>query len=257
MKTKSEGIQLGSLPQLPTPVRTDIPLYVQVYDVLYALIRSGQACPGDILPGENALATHFGVSRGTIRQAIQYLEEDGLLSKHQGRGSEISDRSSHQDGGLQNTCDVCREFCTVPITRIDVTWTISGAGSWLSDQLSLPKGSLMVNFDIMFFSGEESIALSQRLIPAVWLERCSVDPNSAEEMKAFAIDTVPKLVCRARAEMMIHTQELSGLSRSAEIPYFSISEISYDSEDRAVGHLKNYLRSDCHRLYLRRRNGPR
>lgn len=257
MKTKSDGISLESLPQLPTPVRTDIPLYVQVYDVLYALIRSGQARPGDVLPGENALAAHFGVSRGTIRQAIQYLEEDGLLSKHQGRGSEISDHTDRQDGGLQNTGDVCREFCTVPIIKTDVTWTISGTGSWLSDQLHMPKGSLMVNFDVTFFGVEGSIALSQRLIPAVWLERCSVDPNSVEEMHAFAVDTVPQLVCKVRAEMMVHTQEIHGVSHSGEIPCFSISEIAYDNEDRAVGHLKNYLRSDCYRLYLRRWNGSR
>lgn len=256
MRGRTEGLTLDQIPPLPTPLRTDIPLYVQVYDVLYALIRSGVGKPGDLIPGENALATYFGVSRGTIRQAIQYLEEDGLLVRHQGRGSEIADRD-RQNGGLQNVSDICRAFCAVPITRIHATWTISGSGSWLSEQLQLPKGSLMVNYDIIYESGEESIALSQRLVPAIWLERCSVDPDSREEMEHFAVEEVPRLVAKANAELRIQTQELPEISRSGEIPYFSVSEIAYDSEERAVGHFKNYLRSDCYQLYLGRRVGPR
>ena len=256
MKGRAGVLPLEQIPQLPTPLRTDIQLYVQVYDVLYALIRSGVGKPGGLIPGENALATHFGVSRGTIRQAVQYLEEDGLLIRHQGRGSEIADRS-RQNGGLQNYSDICRTFCTMPITETKVTWTIGGSGSWLSEQLQLSKGALMVNYDIVYFSGEESIALSQRLVPAVWLERCSVDPDSREEMERFAVERVPQLVVKARAELRIQTQAIPEITRSGEIPYFSVSEIAYAAEDQAVGHFKNYLRSDCYQLYLGRRVGPR
>lgn len=101
------------------------------------------------------------------------------------------------------------------------------------------------------------MALAQRLIPATWLERCSVDPNSVEEMRAFAIDQVPKLVTDSRAEITIHTEVIPEISRSGEIPCFSISEIASDGEGRPVGHFKNYLRSDCYRLYLERHRGPR
>ena len=58
------------IPQLAEPSRRDVQLYVQIYDVLYELIRSGEAAPGSLIPGENLLATHFGVSRGTIREAL-------------------------------------------------------------------------------------------------------------------------------------------------------------------------------------------
>ena len=41
MKGRAGVLPLEQIPQLPTPLRTDIQLYVQVYDVLYARIRSG------------------------------------------------------------------------------------------------------------------------------------------------------------------------------------------------------------------------
>ena len=257
MRAKADNPDLAGIPKLHTPLRHDVQLYVQVYDVLYDMISGGQLKPGDLIPGECALAQHFGVSRGTVRQAIQYLEEDGLLTKHQGRGSEVVDRSKRNHAGLQNYTDMCREFCTVPISRVEAKWIISGAGHWLSEQLQLPKGALTINFDLIYYREDEAVALAQRLIPATWLERCSVDPNSVEEMRAFAIDQVPKLVTDSRAEITIHTEVIPEISRSGEIPCFSISEIASDGEGRPVGHFKNYLRSDCYRLYLERHRGPR
>ncbi len=48
--------------------------------------------PGDRLPSENALATHFGVSRPVIREAIAMLKADGLLETFQGSGAYIRRR---------------------------------------------------------------------------------------------------------------------------------------------------------------------
>ncbi|MER6348912.1 winged helix-turn-helix domain-containing protein [Streptomyces sp. NPDC001595] len=49
-------------------------------------IRDGQLRPGDRLPTQAELAERFGVERGTVRQALRALHEDGLLS-HVTKGS--------------------------------------------------------------------------------------------------------------------------------------------------------------------------
>ena len=43
--------------------------------------------PGQQFPTEEALCAEFGVSRETVREALRRLEEDGLISRHRGRGS--------------------------------------------------------------------------------------------------------------------------------------------------------------------------
>ena len=48
-------------------------------EALRSAIISGQYRPGDHL-GEVDLATHLGVSRGTVREAMRHLEQEGLLS---------------------------------------------------------------------------------------------------------------------------------------------------------------------------------
>ncbi len=56
---------------------------------LRRLISSGQLKPGDQLPTEAALCRQFGVSRTTLREAIQMLRTSGLLDVTPGRGSFI------------------------------------------------------------------------------------------------------------------------------------------------------------------------
>lgn len=59
----------------------------QVYDQLRRQIARGEWKPGDRLPSENELAAGLGVSRITVRQAIQKLVTQGLLETRFGEGT--------------------------------------------------------------------------------------------------------------------------------------------------------------------------
>ncbi|MGW5616535.1 winged helix-turn-helix domain-containing protein [Streptomyces sp. NPDC003877] len=52
----------------------------EIADDLRERIRAGELRPGDRLPTQAELAEEFGVERGTVRQALRVLQEDGLLS---------------------------------------------------------------------------------------------------------------------------------------------------------------------------------
>ncbi|MFG3254854.1 GntR family transcriptional regulator [Streptomyces sp. NPDC048172] len=53
-------------------------------------IRAGVHTSGERLPGEHALRERFGVSRTTLRQALQVLGEQGLIATHPGIGSFVT-----------------------------------------------------------------------------------------------------------------------------------------------------------------------
>ena len=69
-----------------TRLKPNVPVAVQVANQLRGLLRREYA-GGGRLPGENALAAHLGVSRGTLRQALAILQQEGLISRHQGLGT--------------------------------------------------------------------------------------------------------------------------------------------------------------------------
>ncbi|MFI9755202.1 GntR family transcriptional regulator [Streptomyces collinus] len=72
-------------PHDPPPTEGE-PLYSRIATELLGELRDGIVPPGERLPGERRLAGHFGVSRETVRQALELLRRDGLVATDR-RGS--------------------------------------------------------------------------------------------------------------------------------------------------------------------------
>ena len=77
-----------------TAVSSDrsLPLYLQLAGHLRQLIVQGALADQDVLPGEREIAERFGVSRVTVRKALQILAEEGLLDQRQGSGNFVNRR---------------------------------------------------------------------------------------------------------------------------------------------------------------------
>lgn len=69
----------------PTPARKP-KLAEMVVDALRKRIGAGEVGPGEKLPTETQLSTHFGVSRTVVREAIAALAADGMVQPRQGAG---------------------------------------------------------------------------------------------------------------------------------------------------------------------------
>ena len=65
------------------------PKYKQVYEILNRQI-GGKWVPGTPIPPENELCESYGVSRTTVREAIQLLVREGRLKKQQGRRTVVT-----------------------------------------------------------------------------------------------------------------------------------------------------------------------
>jgi GntR family transcriptional regulator len=67
-----------------------VPKYAQIADIFRQRIARGIWAQGLRLPGNESLAAEFGVSRVTIRQAVDLLVRDGLIEAQQGRGTFVT-----------------------------------------------------------------------------------------------------------------------------------------------------------------------
>ena len=65
------------------------PKYSQIVDRILSDIRAGTYGIGDMLPAEHRLMEAYGVSRHTVRQALQSLKQMGVVEARQGRGSMV------------------------------------------------------------------------------------------------------------------------------------------------------------------------
>jgi GntR family transcriptional regulator len=63
--------------------RPGVPRYLQIAEMLRRELRG----EGERIPSEHQLCARYGVSRPTIRQALDVLVQEGLLYRHAGRGT--------------------------------------------------------------------------------------------------------------------------------------------------------------------------
>ena len=69
--------------------RSGLPIYLQVVERIKERIAGGQLRPGDQLPTVRALALELRVNFNTIARSYRILDEVGIISTQQGRGTYI------------------------------------------------------------------------------------------------------------------------------------------------------------------------
>ena len=86
------------------------PLYIQIAEDIKSRIGQGALLPNTRIPTEMELGTHYGVSRITIRKALELLVDEEILIRKQQIGTFISDeklsRSLNSFMGFSQTCEV-------------------------------------------------------------------------------------------------------------------------------------------------------
>lgn len=81
------------------------PKYQSIADSLRQEIETGVYSSKQLLPTEHLLCQRFQISRQTVRRALSVLEDEGLITRRQGSGSHLRERT--EPGGLLN--------CTVAV----------------------------------------------------------------------------------------------------------------------------------------------
>jgi 5'-deoxynucleotidase YfbR-like HD superfamily hydrolase len=84
---------------LPIDRNEDRPQFKKVANSIRAAILTGEFKPGAQLPSREELTKFFGVARGTLRESIRLLEEEGFVVSHSGSGVFVRDHpGGHPDG---------------------------------------------------------------------------------------------------------------------------------------------------------------
>lgn len=134
------------------------PLYRQARDVLVGRINDGTWQAGQAIPSEMEIAADLGVSPGTARKALDEMESENLVVRHQGRGTFVA---RHDDARIifqffKLTPDSGeREFPTGKVLRTDV----GAAGADAAKVLKLRAGARVLQIErIRSLAGKVVIA---------------------------------------------------------------------------------------------------
>lgn len=145
---------------------SETPLYEQLLSHLRLLIQTGQLQPGDRLIPENELCSLLGISRTTVRQAMDQLVTDGLIARHKGRGSFVaSPKMKRPIHYLYNFTENIRKLGAVPSSLV-LSATVEQADTGLAEELQLPQANLQVFHLVRIRCANESpVLLEDTYIP--------------------------------------------------------------------------------------------
>jgi DNA-binding GntR family transcriptional regulator len=79
--------------------KNGIPLYYQLKEYLLEEINEKYQA-GDMLPSEGEIEQHYGVSRITVRKAIEELSREGIVVKKQGKGTFVLEQKILYDANV-------------------------------------------------------------------------------------------------------------------------------------------------------------
>lgn len=92
-----------------------VPIYTQIVEQVKQLIASGELVPGDQLPTVRQLAADLRVNFNTVARAYRLLDEAGVISTQQGRGTyvlETANKQANERLRAEALADLARSFVT-------------------------------------------------------------------------------------------------------------------------------------------------
>ncbi|HEP1819600.1 TPA: GntR family transcriptional regulator [Streptococcus suis] len=143
------------------------PLYLQLVDELEISIRERMA-PNDRLLSERELTQVYGVSRITVRLALQELEKRGLVYKKHGKGtyvSEISERAVDLTQAYSFT-EQMRKIGKVPKTSI-LSFRCIQVSDYIAQQLQLSHGETVYEIERLRLADDIPMMLERTYIPVL------------------------------------------------------------------------------------------
>lgn len=127
----------------------DIPLYRRVEDTVLEEIAMGNFKEGDLIPSEIELSKRYGVSQGTVRNAILNLTKRGILYRKQGKGTFVVFQrpSSKRHRNFRFVPGLNNEL--VAINMIFLGITVIRATGELTDALGVKKNTKLIKLERM------------------------------------------------------------------------------------------------------------
>ncbi|WP_260859512.1 GntR family transcriptional regulator [Streptomyces cupreus] len=146
-----------------------VPLYYQLAQQLEAAIEHGALAPGNLLGNEIDLSTRLGLSRPTVRQAIQSLVDKGLLVRRRGVGTQVVHSQVKRPLELSSLYDDLEAAGQGPTTQVVRNETVP-AGADVAAALGLAEGAEVILLERLRCTHGQPVALLCNYLPAALLE---------------------------------------------------------------------------------------
>ena len=229
-------------------IETDTaPLYARVQTAIRDAIQDGRLVAGSVLPSEKDLEVEHGVSRITVRRALEELQREGLVVRGQGRQARVAEplvsiaRAKIEDD-LAAILDLVRGTDSEVIS---FDWKL--VDERMGSKLEVAPNEPVLRVDRLRSSNRRAIMHTCAHVPAFIGAKLSQETLTERSMLDILIKSG---VTISSAEQVMHAAPcpapiapLIGLSPGDAV--FLIERLVRDDKGRPIQHLLATFRWDC------------
>jgi DNA-binding GntR family transcriptional regulator len=229
------------------PIRVDrsspVPLYFQVAQHLEHMIESGELPMGTRLENEIDLADQLGLSRQTMRRAIEYLVGRGLLLRKRGIGTQVVQAKVTREVELTSLYDDLAKTGRNPSTTV-VSFGTEPAPDALAAELGLAEGTPVYVFERLRFAGAEPLALMRNHVPEHLMRLSAADLEAQGLYNLFRANGIIMRIAKQSIGARTATAaEARALGERKGAPLLTMERSAYDEQGRAVEHGRHVYRA--------------
>lgn len=229
------------------PMHRALPRYIRIAEELQGRIGAGRYEVGGLLPSEPALGREFGVSRTTVRQAIERLHERGLVRPEVGRGTRVL--GARPRGAVFALADFNEQILArgqTPATRL-LDRRVMTATDEVASRLRLAAGTAVIRLVRLRLADDVPVVYETRFLardtcPALLAE--NVERQSVHRLLLDRYGIPPVRVDLSITRLPVALEEAAHLAVPVDTMIFHLDRVTYQAEDQPVTWLRASYRSD-------------
>jgi GntR family transcriptional regulator len=232
----------------------EAPLYGKVEEVLASEIARGEHQPGDRLPSEDELLARFGVSRITVRRAIQNLIQRGIVEIRRGRGTfvlapKISQELTRLTGFVEDMGTHGRKASSRVVSQ-----GVVAADSRVARHLGISKGTRVMRVERVRLADSVPMSFDETYLPLEIGRK--IVRNDLQVMPIFTLLEERYGIPLIEAEYSLEAAAASAhvadaLNVPVGAPVFRIERTSFTTEGKPIDYEMLSYRGDLIRFVTR------
>jgi GntR family transcriptional regulator len=241
------GARSGEAPPAAAAARVR-PKYDRLKDTVLATIEN--AAPGTPLAPERELCAQHGVSRTTVRQALQELELEGYIIRHQGRGTFVARRKVSLALQMVSYTEDMRRRGLRPSSQLLAAEEIE-ASVEVAGYLGLPPSGKALRVERLRLADDEPMALAVTYLPAqrvTGLAALLHDEASLYAILAQSYGIVPTEAEETFESVLASPENAELLGTQPGAALTLLTRRSWDSAGVPVEFARSYYRGDRYRF---------
>jgi GntR family transcriptional regulator len=223
-----------------SPLKSARPLHDLVHDRLLELIHEGTLAPGQKLPAEVDLSRQLGVSRASLREALQRLAMEGYIARKRGIGTfVVGPKPFLMDAGIErlsSLTDIIASRGFEPGTS-ECTISVEAADAGSADRLGVPAGESVTVVERVRTADGRPFCYDRSVFPARYMPPDTGPAEVGESLLQYVEERLGLYISHCIARLIPERSD-AFLSKKLGVPngtlMLKLDEVNFLSDNTPV-----------------------